>query len=184
MRVTQTYGGQFYISIEPLKLLPAWVYEKGVRVATTSVYRDAPRIKSTTFISQSEQERKLIAKEGVFEALLVKNGRILEGMTSNFFYIIDGVLSTAQRGILLGVTRRTVIRAARSSGVEVRYKPLKLNQLSALNEAFITSSSRGIVPIVQIDHVKVGRRRVGAITKRLIGAYDEYVFNKAETIQT
>jgi len=196
VRVTQTYGGQTYISIEPLKLLPVWVYEKGVRVATTSFYRDDPRIKSTTFISQSAQERKHIAKEGVFEALLVKNGRILEGMTSNFFYIIrperreaqskgaqHGILYTAQRGILLGVTRRTVIRAARESGVEVRYKPLRLNQLSAPNEAFITSSSRGIVPVIQIDDVKVGRGSVGAITKRLLAAYEEYVFKKAEKIR-
>lgn len=195
VRVTQTYAGLIFISIEPLQRLPAWVYEKGVRVVTTSVFRDDPRIKSTAFISQSEGERKQIAKEGVFEALLVKNGRILEGMTSNFFYILrpewcearpqgaqKGILYTAQRDILLGVTRRTVIRAARGSGVPVRYKPGKLKQLSALGEAFLTSSSRGIVPVVQIDEVKVGQGRVGAITKQLITAYEAYVTQKAETI--
>jgi len=182
VRVTQTYAGQIYVSIEPFKLFPRWVYKKGVRVETVSVYRDDPRIKSTTFIGQSEKERRYIVKEGVFEGLLVKNGRILEGMTSNFFYVIDGILYTAQRGILLGVTRRSVIRVARESGMEVRYRPLKLNQLSVLNEAFITSSSRGIVPVIQIDDAKVGRGRVEAITKRLSYAYKEYVIKKTEVI--
>jgi branched-subunit amino acid aminotransferase/4-amino-4-deoxychorismate lyase len=112
----------------------------------------------------------------------VKNGQILEGMTSNFFHVRDGVLYTAQRDILLGVTRRTVIRVARGRGVEVRYKPLKLEQLSAVDEAFITSSSRGIVPVIKIDEVKVGQGRVGELTKQLSAAYEAYVIQKAEKI--
>ena len=112
----------------------------------------------------------------------MKNGRILEGMTSNFFYIQNGVLHTAQREILLGVTRRTVIHVARGRGIQIKYKPLKLDQLSAVEEAFITSSSRGVVPVVQIDDVAVGEGGVGATTKMLKSAYDEYVLKRAETI--
>ena len=89
---------------------------------------------------------------------------------------------TAQRNILLGVTRRTVIRVARGEGIGVRYKPLELNQLSALNEAFITSSSRGIVPVVKIDDVVVGQGSVGKVTRKLITSYDEYVLKRAEKI--
>jgi branched-chain amino acid aminotransferase len=51
-----------------------------------------------------------------------------------------------------------------------------------VKEAFITSSSRGIVPVVQIDDVKVGRGRVGSTTKLLMKAYEEYVLNHAEKI--
>ena len=64
----------------------------------------------------------------------------------------------------------------------MRYSPLKLDQLSALKEAFITSSSRGIVPVIQIDDMEVGQGRVGAVTKMLISAYEAYVLNKAEQI--
>jgi branched-subunit amino acid aminotransferase/4-amino-4-deoxychorismate lyase len=103
-------------------------------------------------------------------------------MTSNFFHIREGVLYTAQRDILLGVTRTMVIRAARGSGVEVRYSPLKLDQLPAVEEAFITSSSRGIVPVIQIDEVTVGQGRVGELTKQLSAAYEAYVIQKAERI--
>lgn len=182
VRVVQTKEGEVYIAIEPLKSLPREVYENGVHVETTEIRRVSPREKSSAFIRQSEEERKKIAQKGIFEALLVKNGRILEGMTSNFFFIVDNVLHTARRDVLLGVTRRTVIRVARGRGVEVRYSPLKLDQVSAVSEAFITSSSRGIVPVIQIDEVKVGEGRVGEVTKQLSAAYEAYVLRKAERI--
>ena len=203
VRIMETKQGQFYISIEPLKLLPREVYENGVRVETTDIQRGNPRAKSTAFIGASAAERKHLAKEGIFEALLVKNGKILEGMTSNFFYILNpalenagyanenmrsrrsltpSVLCTARNDILLGITRTMVIRAARGSGVEVSYSPLKLNQLPAVKEAFITSSSRGVVPVIQIDEVKVGQGSPGKITQLLMQAYVEYVMKHAEKI--
>jgi branched-chain amino acid aminotransferase len=187
IRVMQTKRKQVYVALEPLKPLPPEIYEQGVQVETTTIQRHDPRAKSTAFISASDAERKHIAEAGVFEALLVRNGKILEGMTSNFFYVVgrDGIppyLGTAQKDILLGVTRSMVIRAARGRGMEVRYRALEVSQLAAVGEAFITSSSRGIVPVVQIDAVTIGQGRVGRITKELIQAYEEYVLKKAEKI--
>ena len=101
VRVMMTMQGELYISIEPLKLLPREVYENGVRVETTAeTARQTPRLKTTAFIGASETERKHIARTGIFEALLVKNGRILEGMTSNFFYarpLVERGLSSSAR---------------------------------------------------------------------------------------
>jgi len=182
VRIMLTFAGKLYIAIEPLKLLQPEVYEKGVSVETTEIRRKSPRVKSTAFISASDEERTHLAQEKIFEALLVKHGKILEGMTSNFFYVRGKTLYTAQRDILLGVTRTMVIRAARGSGLEVRYSPLEGHQLSAVKEAFITSSSRGIVPVIQIDEMKIGQGRPGNITKMLMTAYDEYVLRKAEKI--
>ena len=198
VRVMETKQGKFYIALEHLKPLPREVYEKGVRVETVALYRHDPRTKSTAFISISDAERKHITQTGLFEALLVKNGKILEGMTSNFFYSIrteqsngrqpgakskrEEILCTAQRGILFGVTRSMVIRATRGRGVEVRYRALKLDQLPAVNEAFITSSSRGIVPVIQIDSVLVGQGRPGPMTRKLMTAYEGYVLKHAEKI--
>jgi len=62
------------------------------------------------------------------------------------------------------------------------YRSLKLDQLSAVSEAFITSSSRGIVPVVKIDDVTVGDGEVGKATKMLMSAYAEYVLKRAERI--
>lgn len=199
IRAIMTKQGQVYVAIEPLLPLPKEVYENGVRVETTDIHRNEPRLKSTAFISTSDYERRHIAQEGIFEALLTRNGKILEGMTSNFFYAFRAssadldvtsehsarrgrILFTAQRDILLGVTRKTIIRLARGRGVEVQYRALKLNQLTDVSEAFITSSSRGVVPVIQIDDVTVGQGSLGQITRVLMDAYDDYVLEHAEKI--
>ena len=184
VRAVMTNQGQLYLAIEPLQPLPPGVYEQGVRVETTALQRDTPRIKSTAFIRASEGERRHLAREGVFEALLVREGKILEGMTSNFFYVLGGEprLGTARRDILPGVTRKTVLRLARGRGVEVSYRPLKLDQLSDVSEAFLTSSSRGVVPVVHIDERRVGQGRPGPITRMLLSDYAAYVSKHAEKI--
>ena len=190
VRVIMTHGGQVYIAIEPLKLLPREIYEQGVHVVTTELQRQHPRLKSTSFIGRSDPQRKHIAQEGIFEALLVKDGEILEGMTSNFFYVkyLRGerereiVLGTAKDEILLGITRQTVIDLALAQGLEVNFQPLKRDQLSAVDETFITSSSRGIVPVVKIDDIIIGQGRPGPITKQLLEAYEPHVIKKAEEI--
>jgi branched-chain amino acid aminotransferase len=199
VRAIMTKQGQIYIAIEPLRPLPKDVYKNGVRVETTELQRNTPRLKSTAFISTSDNERRHIAQEGIFEALLTRNGQILEGMTSNFFYALRDerrvqtsrrnpqtkrgrVLFTAQRDILLGVTRKTLIRLARGRGVEVKYRALKLNELSDVSEAFITSSSRGVVPVIQIDDSTVGQGTPGQLTRMLMYAYEDYVLKHAEKI--
>ena len=186
VRVIMSREGKVYIALESIKALPREIYEKGVRAETTALQREHPRLKSTSFISRSDAERKHIAQEGIFEALLVKDGKILEGMTSNFFYVGQVAnlpyLGTAGEEVLLGITRETVIEIAHQEGLEVRYQPLSLNHIEKAQEAFITSSSRGIVPIVKIDAVTIGQGRPGPITQRLIAAYEPYVIAKAEQI--
>jgi branched-chain amino acid aminotransferase len=205
VRAVMTGEGQVYVALEPLHLLPREVYERGVRAETTDLQREHPQLKSTSFIRRSDSERKHIAQEGIFEALLVKEGRILEGMTSNFFYITRAstslalearsahdspdalrergkALCTARDDILLGVTRQTVIDLARGRGLPVRYEPLQRDHLSAMDEAFITSSSRGIVPVIQIDDVTVGEGQPGPVTRELMAAYEAYVLERAEPI--
>jgi branched-chain amino acid aminotransferase len=182
VRLVMTEMGQIYIMLTALILLPEEIYSNGVKAITADVQRQTPRLKSTSFISASESTRTLIASSEIFEALLVCNNFILEGMTSNFFYIKDGSLGTARRDILLGVTRRTVLRVARGSGFSIVYRPMKREQVPALNEAFLTSSSRGIVPIVQIGDVTVGEGIPGPTTKKLMNGYTSYVMHHAERI--
>ena len=207
VRVMMTREGGVYIAFESLKPLPREIYEKGVGAETTELQREHPRLKSTSFISRSNSERNHIAQAGIFEALLVKDGKVLEGMTSNFFYVKyqrassagrralpsahyspgalrerEVVLGTAGEEVLLGITREMVIELAHQEGLEVEYKPLRLDEIEAVREAFITSSSRGIVPVVKIDTVTIGQGRPGPITQRLIAAYEPYVIANAEQI--
>jgi branched-subunit amino acid aminotransferase/4-amino-4-deoxychorismate lyase len=186
VRAVMTKQGEVYLAIAALALLPREIYENGVRVETTEMQRQHPRLKSTGFIGRSDAERRHIARKGIFEALLVKDGKILEGMTSNFFYVVqrDGRprLCTASEDILLGITRETVIEIARGRGLDVQFQPLELSLLGMIDEAFITSSSRGIVPVAQIDRAGIGQGKPGPITKDLTTFYEGYVIERAETI--
>lgn len=185
--------GDVYIGIQPLIPPSESVYRDGVHVITADMARHDPRIKGTDFITQSATLRTLV-KGDVYEILLVHEGRILEGMTSNFYAVCpviasrqakqsprnDEVLITAQKGILLGVTRRAVLRLARGQGMSIEYRAPRVDE--DFDEAFLTSSSRGVVPIVKIDGKPVGQGRVGAWTKRLSLAYQAYVGERSESI--
>ncbi|HRQ25310.1 MAG TPA: aminotransferase class IV [Anaerolineales bacterium] len=197
--------GDVFLGIQPFIPPPRDVYENGVHVVTANISRRDPRIKGTDFITQSTEQRKRVGGD-VFEILLTKNGGVLEGMTSNFYVITHVIASrqakqsqpsnrgllrpfgtrndikliTARHGILLGVTRKAVLRLARGEGMQVEYRAPPLDE--DFDEAFITSSSRGVVPIVKIDDKPVGEGKVGAWTKTLSSAYQAYVRERSEKI--
>ena len=178
---TSVEPGTIYVLLQPLHLLPDEVYQDGVRVEISRTSREKPSLKRTSFIRETALERTRIGT-GIFELLLTDKGRILEGMTSNFFYVRDGVLCTAGRGVLIGVTRQTVIALAKREGIDFCLKALRINEMSSISEAFITSSSRGIVPVVTIDTHEVGAGTVGEITKRVMRLYNDEVLSLAEEI--
>jgi len=179
---TTDSAGEVFIALEPLKAPPETVYQRGVRVVLSPVERKTPRLKTTSFIESSSGARTSIMKTGVYEALMVRRGRILEGLTSNFYAVQAGKIITAREGILLGVTRRYVLRLARSNGIGLEYRPPRVEELPGLDEAFITSSGRGVVPVTEIDGQPVGNGQVGEIARLLRRVYDEYVVRKAELI--
>jgi branched-chain amino acid aminotransferase len=171
--------GRIYIGAQPFIAPPKEIYQNGVHVITSTVSRSDPRIKGTDFITKSAEQRKQV-KGDIYEILLVHNGKILEGMTSNFYAVRGKTLITAQKGILLGVTRRAVLRIARGQGMSIEYHSPLVDE--KIDEAFLTSSSRGVVPIVMIDGTPVGQGRVGAWAKRLSLAYQAYVEERSERI--
>ena len=140
--------GDVYVGYQPFIPVPEAVYRDGVHVVTADMARHDPRIKGTDFITQSAEQRKLV-KGDIYEILLVHKGKILEGMTSNFYGVKyskpQDNLVTAQKGILLGVTRRVVLRLARGQGMSIVYRSPRVDE--NLDEAFLTSSSRGVVPM-------------------------------------
>jgi branched-chain amino acid aminotransferase len=174
--------GRVFVMLEPLKLLDETVYQRGVRVVLSHAERQNPRLKTTSFIGKSDGERKSILKSGIFEALMVHRDRILEGLTSNFYAVRAGKIITARDGILLGVTRRTVLRLARANGIGIEYRPLRVDELPLIDEAFITSSSRGVVPVVEIEGHPVGAGQMGEVARLLRRAYDVYVLRAADRI--
>lgn len=115
------------------------------------------------------------ADHGAMEPMLHRNGRITEGASSNYFAVRDGILLTppSDHLILPGITRMLVIELAQELGIEVREHAFSITDLPHLDEIFLTSSSREIQPIGQIDDIIIGNGRCGAITAQLIEAFHE-----------
>jgi branched-chain amino acid aminotransferase len=178
---TSVESGMMYILLQPMPSLPPEIYAHGVHVEISKSSREKPALKQTAFISESAFDRTRLGGE-VFEVLLTSKGRILEGMTSNFFYVREGALCTAGRGVLIGVTRQTVLTLAKQQGIRVCVKAIGLSELPFIEEAFITSSSRGIVPVVQIGEQPVADGQVGAMTRQLMEVYNQQILSVAEDI--
>jgi D-alanine transaminase len=119
---------------------------------------------------------KMAAKKaGADDAWMIEDGFVTEG-TSNNAYIVKGKrLITRHLGneILHGITRAAVLRCAREAQMEVEERAFTLDEAKAADEAFITSATTFVMPVVEIDGVKLGDGTPGAVTKRLREIYLE-----------
>src|SRR6185503_13709711 len=107
---------------------------------------------------------------GAHEALIVgADGAIVEGATSNLFVVRGGALVTPpeEAGILAGITRAHVLAVAGELGIEVTLEPIFPDDLAGVSEAFLTSSLREIVPVVQVDERVIGDGHPGTVTRRV-----------------
>lgn len=129
--------------------------------------RSLADVKATSYADALVAARRATAV-GADEAVLVRDGLVLEGATSNVAAVVDGVvLSPAGPGRLDGVTMAGVLVRAAELGIPVSRRPLPAGVLAAADEAFLTSAVRGVRPLVQLDHRPVGSGRPGAVTTRL-----------------
>jgi branched-chain amino acid aminotransferase len=177
------------ISLEPFDPFPAEHYTHGVRCATRPMERDTPRAKHTRAIARGQAARSGVraeqaARPEIHEVLRVDTaGHVLEGLSSNFFAVLNGTLHTAREGVLLGVTRSLVL--ALSAGLApVAEQPVTLDELrrAPAAEAFITSASREVMPVVQIDADAVGAGQPGPVTRQLLARYREHARLAAEKV--
>ncbi len=167
------------VSLSPFPPYPPEFYTKGVEVGIVeNLHRDHPLIKDARFVLQ----RRPFQSDEYHEQLLVdENGRILEGMTSNFFGVRDGVLYTAREGVLEGVARRIVLQQAEALGIPIRFEPVHVDEVPLLDEAALSSASRALVPIVKIEGQVVGDGRPGPITIQILDAYQAFLKQEIRT---
>jgi branched-chain amino acid aminotransferase len=165
---------------------PPEAYRDGVEVAIVGRTRYAPGVPTSTVDPQVKSGNYLgsvmavaeARKRGAYEAILCDSvGRITEGSSSNFFIVRGGRVSTPSlsTGLLEGITRRHVFRVLDGAGIHWAEQALWPIDLSRADEAFLTSSVRGVVPIVRVDGEPVGDGKPGPITKRVMAGYDALV---------
>ncbi|MBE0689305.1 MAG: aminotransferase class IV, partial [Anaerolineae bacterium] len=159
------------LSIEPYTPPSEKLIQTGIRVITApNSARANPGAKTTGWMHDRGKIESSLP-EGVYTALLLDaEGHILEGVSSNFYAILDGELRTAGEGVLLGIAQQIVFEIAPAI-VPLRKEAIHVRDVARVSDAFITSSSRGIIPIVQIDAQTISGGVPGSVTTALRSAY-------------
>jgi branched-chain amino acid aminotransferase len=166
------------IIVKPHVDPPAAVYEDGVTIALVPIVRNHPaslnpRIKSNNLLNNALAMQQAYKRQA-FEALMRNHrGELCECAQSNFFVVSAGVVRTAplDAGLLAGVTRAFVLELARALGYRTREEALFEEDLASADEAFLTSTTREIVPVVRVDTQTIGAGVPGPITRALMAEF-------------
>ncbi len=169
------------VIVTPLKSPPAETYRDGVAVITHRTARvtdhsaaAGAKVGNYLMAVLANREARLA---GAAEALIVDGrGCVVEGATSNVFVVTpDGALVTPPEadGILLGITRQTVLEVAAELGIPIRLESLPLDDLKNAAEVCFSSSIRELVPVISVDGAKIADGAPGVTTLRLLTALRE-----------
>lgn len=147
-------------------------FKQGVKLMLHEYLREIPEAKTINYIVPIRLQKHWKAG-GAFDILYHKNGYISESSRSNFFIVTqEGRVVTPKDEILNGVTHRKVIEVAQAQGFIVEERPLALTELATAAEAFMTSSTKGVLGVVQVEGQIIGTGQVGPITHQLAEGFE------------
>ena len=168
-----------FASVEAFEPLPESLYDSGAWCVTVPLRRERPQAKDTRFLP-SAQEAYRDLPSGAHEGLLVaEDGSLLEGLSSNVFAVLDGVLRTEDARVLRGTTRSLVLELARGL-VPVSLVAIPRAELGRATEVFLTSVSREVLGVARVDDVTIGRGRPGPLARELRRRYRARMRTAAE----
>jgi branched-chain amino acid aminotransferase len=166
---------------KPLPPYPERHYTEGIRVAAVGIRRNHPRaldpaIKSSNLLNNILAVREAQARGAEEPVLLNHDGNLAEGASTNVFVARGGALVTPPlaAGILAGITREVVLELLSSLGIPLREETFHIDDLLGADEAFLTSTTREIVPVRQVDEKTIGAGRPGPLTRRVLQAFRAY----------
>ncbi len=150
-------------------------FRDGARLISAEYMRDVPEVKSCNYI-RSIRLRDAVRAADAVEILYHWQGRITECSRSNVFFVTaDDVLVTPDADVLRGVTRRHVLALAKAAGIHIEERTVHFDETGQMAQAFISSSTKGVMPIIQIDDNQIGDGRPGQITRFLQQAFTTHV---------
>ncbi len=167
------------IWVSDIALYPAEAYEKGLNVVTASfrvIPADVldPKIKCIGRYASNILAKEEANRAGAGEALMLNaQGYVAEATGDNLFLIKDGRIITPHptTGLLLGITRATVIGLAKEAGYTVTEEFISRFEVMASDEAFLTGTAAEVIPMVNLDGQPIGDGKPGPITKQLIAKF-------------
>jgi branched-chain amino acid aminotransferase len=154
------------------------VYVRGVTVSLVSTVRNhpgsvSPLIKSNNLLNNSLAMQEAL-RRGTYEGLMRNyRGELAECTQSNIFVVKNGVVSTPplDAGLLPGITREFLFEVGKGVGIPVRESVLHDEDIFKADEAFLTSTTRELVPIVRVDEATIGNGTPGPVTLALHAAF-------------
>jgi branched-chain amino acid aminotransferase len=164
------------IIVLPLDPPSDQMYEQGIAVTFSTLKRDThiASIKTGNLIHQVLGAQEARARGAVEAIFLTADGFVSDGTRSNIYFGIgDEILTpSAGSGIVAGITRSLVLELAKEHGVRIREAQFTPDQVRDADEAFITSTTRGILPVTRLDDRMVGNGTIGPMTRALMDAFD------------
>ncbi len=132
-------------------------------------------IKATTLLANILLRQQAVEK-GCAEAILVKDGYVTEGAASNIFAVIDGILITPPKSheILPGITRDVILELAKQNSIAYSEDIISLDALKTASEIWLTSSTREIIPVVQLDTEIIANGKPGPIWQTMNRLFQTY----------
>ena len=144
-------------------------YSAGVTAITLDDIRwDYCHIKTTALLANVLLKQKAQASDGAFETILIKDGRVTEAAASNVFVIKDNTVMTAKKdgSVLPGITRDLLVELFQYANIPCLEQSVSLEELRAASEVWISSSSVGVAPVIQIDGEPVADGKVGEMWRK------------------
>jgi branched-chain amino acid aminotransferase len=166
------------IIVKPLPVPAAKDFENGVKVCMVDIIRNHPRsvnplIKSNNLLNNALGMQQALARGGAEGVFRNYRGELSECSQSNLFIVKNGVVTTPalDAGLLAGITRAFVFEIGAAHGVTVEEAVLKDDDLFDADEAFFTSTTKELMPIVQVDDRTIGSGTPGPVTKKLLADF-------------
>ena len=172
-----TIGGPTIVIIPEHKEPKPAVVDRGIRLFTTHVRRGAPDVQDPKWNSHSKLNCIAAciqaAKAGADEALMLDpDGFVATCNSTHFFIVRKGAVWTSTGDYcLLGITRQAVLDLCAQQGIPARETRFSLTQVYSADEAFVTGTFAGLVPVVDVDGRVIGEGTKGPVTARLTAAY-------------
>lgn len=149
---------------------PNELYEDGAVLLPHRFERDLPEAKTTNYFTAVRLARRM-REAGAVDVLYHDGARMLETTRCNVVIVTpDGGLATPGRDVLPGVSRARLERALERTTAVAR-RDVTMDELASASEAFLTSTTKGIMPVVRVGDVDVGDGRPGPLTRRAAEAF-------------
>ncbi len=169
--------GRVVVTVDALPAFPASIYEHGLSALAASARRDERALTSGVKTLAYTETIAALARardEGTDEVIFLDTeGHVSEASASNIFIASGDTLVTPPLscGVLPGITREAIIELAATLDLQVMERPVYPSELAGADEAFLTSSLRGVAPLVRMNGHAIGAGSVGELTRKLSTAY-------------